>query len=499
MEENMQENKEFKFMWGQKQSAMITEAMMHEMKHALDINCSLKETDLEFINIIENGIYANYMPLDAIERWKKNSKKSLNKQFIATLFFDIDLFIPQFFSFCDKIRYFDFKTLTNKELKKIVLKYQEFMNRALVYFETSTPQGTYLVEEEIRKILRSKITDDEKVKEFFIILSTPAEIDSTMQQRIDFYNITKKQKITDEEIEEYSRKYPALFFNTYSREEILQFIKKLIAERKNEVEIIDEPIKIVNNLLKIKQQHNEIYDIFNDNTELQTQLQHYACVLQKTGLYRYKLKHVWSGAEYLCLDLLLELSRKINIAFDDFIKTYMFKDIVHFLENNTKLNDEEVIARKKCFVIHYIPIKTYSGKNAVEYKDQFKDQFLKKDTEIKEDITVINGMTANLGKVIGKARRVNVTDLAQFIEDSQQFEKGEILVTTMTSPIMASLIEKASGIITDEGGICSHAAIISREFGIPCVVGTQGASHIIKTGDMIELDATKASIFIIKK
>ena len=67
----------------------------------------------------------------------------------------------------------------------------------------------------------------------------------------------------------------------------------------------------------------------------------------------------------------------------------------------------------------------------------------------------------------------------------------------MTSPIMVSLIEKAAGIITDEGGITSHAAVVSREFGIPCLVGTRRASKIIKTGDEIELDANTGCIKIL--
>ena len=79
------------------------------------------------------------------------------------------------------------------------------------------------------------------------------------------------------------------------------------------------------------------------------------------------------------------------------------------------------------------------------------------------------------------------------------FEDGEILVTTMTSPSMMPLAKKAAAIVTNEGGICSHAAIVSREFGIPCIVGTGNATRTFKDGDIIEVNATEGKARLVKK
>jgi pyruvate,water dikinase len=70
------------------------------------------------------------------------------------------------------------------------------------------------------------------------------------------------------------------------------------------------------------------------------------------------------------------------------------------------------------------------------------------------------------------------------------FKKGEILVTTMTNPDWEPIMKIASAIVTDKGGRTSHAAIVSRELGIPAVVGTEKATKIIKTGDSITVDTT---------
>lgn len=106
--------------------------------------------------------------------------------------------------------------------------------------------------------------------------------------------------------------------------------------------------------------------------------------------------------------------------------------------------------------------------------------------------TVI-GMPANPGLVKGNARIISFTS-EKYHDEIKSFQKGEILVTGMTRPQIAHLCQKAKAIVTDEGGITSHAAVISREFNIPCVIGTQNATKIFKSGDLIEVDAKKGVV-----
>jgi pyruvate,water dikinase len=81
-------------------------------------------------------------------------------------------------------------------------------------------------------------------------------------------------------------------------------------------------------------------------------------------------------------------------------------------------------------------------------------------------------------------------------EDVQNMQQGDVLVAGMTSPEFIIAMKKAVAIVTDHGGITSHAAIVSRELGIPCVVGTKLATQIFKDGDRVEVDAMKG---IVKK
>lgn len=96
-----------------------------------------------------------------------------------------------------------------------------------------------------------------------------------------------------------------------------------------------------------------------------------------------------------------------------------------------------------------------------------------------ENIQSLQGITACAGEAKGIARVVK--------KPSDPFNEGEILVTSMTRPEFVPLMKKARGIVTNEGGITSHAAIISRELNIPCIIGTRIATQVIKDGTLIEL------------
>ncbi|NMB92357.1 MAG: phosphoenolpyruvate synthase, partial [Parcubacteria group bacterium] len=97
------------------------------------------------------------------------------------------------------------------------------------------------------------------------------------------------------------------------------------------------------------------------------------------------------------------------------------------------------------------------------------------------------------GVAIGSKVGYGQTRIIKSIKDLPQLKKGEVLVTKMTDPDWTSAMPLASAIITDEGGKTCHAAIISRELGIPCIVGTKKATKILKTGQEITVDCTSGS------
>ena len=98
------------------------------------------------------------------------------------------------------------------------------------------------------------------------------------------------------------------------------------------------------------------------------------------------------------------------------------------------------------------------------------------------------------GQAIGEKIVAGTARVLKSITDKALFNKGDILVTSMTDPDWLPLMRRAGAIITNEGGRTCHAAIVSRELGIPAIIGTDTATHVIMTGTPITVDCSKGSI-----
>ena len=103
---------------------------------------------------------------------------------------------------------------------------------------------------------------------------------------------------------------------------------------------------------------------------------------------------------------------------------------------------------------------------------------------------ILSGTGASPGTASGTVR------LVHDVNDTPQFRPGEILVTHLTNPSMLMMV-RAAGIITDVGGVTSHPAIVSREFGIPCVVATRRATEILSDGMQVKIDGTTGEVFLV--
>jgi pyruvate,water dikinase len=109
-------------------------------------------------------------------------------------------------------------------------------------------------------------------------------------------------------------------------------------------------------------------------------------------------------------------------------------------------------------------------------------------TETKGEL-LLSGLAASPGIASGKVKIIN--DLAEL----DKIEVGDILVTKMTNPDMVVSMQKSAAIVTDEGGLTAHAAIVSREMGIPAIVGTRQATTKLKDGQIITVDGTSGKVY----
>lgn len=196
------------------------------------------------------------------------------------------------------------------------------------------------------------------------------------------------------------------------------------------------------------------------------------------------------------LDRLLQgIGRQFNIRIED-LRNYAMHEIVELFDGVPTLSRNELSARTQAYFV----IGDRASSESIFSKDAqaILRGFL---AEIKHKHELF-GQVANKKKPIrGRARvfRLSVSEIERTQEMIDRMERGEVLVADTTAPEIITACKKASAIVTNQGGMLSHAAIISRELGIPCVVGTGYATEIIHDGDLIEVDAEDGVVRILDR
>lgn len=202
-------------------------------------------------------------------------------------------------------------------------------------------------------------------------------------------------------------------------------------------------------------------------------------ILKLTELVRDKRKHIAMSGTYVLFRFLDETVKRSGIKLKIAERAFWFEfaDLVQ----NTQEIAVKLKQRKEASIVLDGLNFIYADKIIVEDKNK-----------ILQGIKEIKGTAAAKGLYKGAVKLI----LSR--KDFNKLKKGDILVTEMTRPDFLPIMKLAGAIITDEGGLTCHAAIISREMEIPCVVGAKNATRILKDGDMVEVDADKGIIKIIK-
>ncbi|MFA5878149.1 MAG: PEP-utilizing enzyme [Candidatus Staskawiczbacteria bacterium] len=105
---------------------------------------------------------------------------------------------------------------------------------------------------------------------------------------------------------------------------------------------------------------------------------------------------------------------------------------------------------------------------------------------------ILKGVAASAGIACG------VVKIVEGVKDISKFDEGNVLVAKITEPSMVIMMNKASAIVTDKGGLTSHPAIVSRELGIPCVVAAQKATQVLEDGMIVKVNGSTGEVYIIE-
>jgi len=316
-------------------------------------------------------------------------------------------------------------------------------------------------------------TDTETIKEKKELIRIASEIEKKGFN--DLMENPKQDKEIYEMIKKHCKKYAwmgmhMLNYEPYSEEKVIERINNILE---------DSPSNVLNSLeenqAKIKEEFEDALNQIKPDNELISLIN----LVQNLIFFRTWRIETLHKANYYAMLLLEKIAKKHDLTYVQFV--HMTPSEVLETIGGEKPDLEKIAKRQKGFVFIYD-----LEMNVYEDVEKFKTE------EKAEHKETISGMSASKGNAKGSVKVIHDKD------EIYKVEKGDILVTEMTTPDFVMAMEKAKAIVTDLGGITCHAAIVSRELGIPCIVGTNNATKILKNGDIVEVDADKGIVKIIK-
>ena len=379
----------------------------------------------------------------------------------------------------------DLSNKTDTELIKLWESYTEKFQQLMAWSAMGTIlEYEYpLLSKHLERVLGQKIDAIEKVGRAMSVLSTPTQVTSSKQEIIDLLTIKLcDQKSWDGKLRKHWQKYYWIAFGYdgpgWSLDDIYKRFDEL-SEDKQKIKLLVKEEKGQPKLLKT-QQIGLVKKYRLDSQE--ARLFH---TLRSLGFWKFERKFMLQKTQAQAELFIKEVAKRKYCSVAQLkmlapweMKTFIVKDnpSIEILNQRIKSSVVEMKGLKAQILI---------GQKASKIAQAIINS-LKVDRKIKE----FKGDVVYPGRVVGYIK------LIEQAEQMSGFKKGEILVSSATNPELIPAMKKAAAIITDVGGITSHAAIISRELKTPCVIGTRIATRVLKNGDKVEVDATRG---IIKK
>ena len=363
----------------------------------------------------------------------------------------------------------DFTTYNNKKLLAFYTELWEIytpMWASSLFIDSFDPGYD---QDEIERIARQNgLTLPESA-----ILTTPPELTYTSERKLNFLQIVLKagKNITPTHplLQEHIKKYDFYQFSYAVPKHLTP--EQIAVELHEDQTAMEQEWEMLSSYSKHQEQ--KITAVLQKHNLRQNPLQFF----QKLTLWREERKKVNMMGCHVLHRFLQAIQKRTNIL-KPHLEYLNFDEVEPLLAGT--ISAETLRQRYENTIMISLERKGYTiaiGTEANKIKDQL-------DKSIQQAAGgQIRGKTANWGKVQGRVKIIIDR------KDFETFKEGDILVAGMTRPEHVPLMKKAAAIVTNEGGITCHAAIVSRELGKPCIIGTKVATEVLKNGDLVEVDA----------
>ncbi len=463
---------EYVFLWGNTQSCFTFEG---------NTNCLVRFPDnpwnkaLEaMITVVKDNKASCYVSQKSIDNNIKLGRQFLDARYVKIFLQNIHRVTvrhDRLFKELDKLNY---RSLGDEELLNYFIKILNQWSDTIGYFRGTQMEGTQVLANKINKLVGP---------EEAATLILPTDLDPVNREEKDWRKLLKRP-FSKKSIFNHLQKYPWLVPYHVALDQAYRTMQDRYKQGRGVFENRD----IRKEKADLKRKQGAIFKQY-PNAERLVKL------MQQLALARINLKSYWGGTDFYLMPLYAEMARRSGEPIADIFNYYLIEELKALL-NRRKLTREEKQNRKRCFVFLW-----KKGKIIIRSGDAAEKLSKKELGSLTEtgNANELKGFCANPGKITGVVRIFEANNYKKANALRKSFGSGEVLVTQMTQPNIVDIAKKAVAIITDEGGMLSHAAIISREFGIPCVVGTHIATQVLKDGDLVEVDANKGLVKILKR
>ncbi len=265
---------------------------------------------------------------------------------------------------------------------------------------------------------------------------------------------------------------------SWTMEECRSNFRKYNSKSKNELE---SKINNLNNFKKVEKHRKNLmqkYKFNNYEKKLTRTISRFAST-------KYLRKENLTHAHFYYHNILEEIAKRLNLSISE--TRMLTKKEISLALTKCILPDMNQRAKLAAYIYTKCGVEVKTGLEAKEIEEKLNS--VGNTIEQSE----LQGQCASRGYGKGVVSIVNTK------EDIAKMKKGNILISYATYPELVPAMKLAAAIVTDRGGVTCHAAIVSRELGVPCVIGTKIATKVFKDGDLVEVDANKGTVRILKK
>lgn len=386
-----------------------------------------------------------------------------------------------------KFKNIKWKNVSDKDFHRYVSDFYSFNIK--FWFIVLVPEvanwgGEYLLKNKLDKLYK------DKSDEYLEILAAPVKLSFFQQEELDLLKISyiKNKNKSGEALRKHAEKYHWIM-NSYGGNRVLSVLYfenrlKELTRNKSAKLLISEIKATINAYRRRKKQLIKKLKLNKKTVLVAEQLSQSIWWQDFRKGYIWRLNHHWDV-------FLREIARRTKWRFNDLQWCYAY-ELLNILRNGRKADKKEIKKRKKYYLLYVEEENTNDTAN-INFVKKSIDKYV--DVKI-GNVRKIKGQVVSKGNgqktVKGRARII-----ANPFKDGKRMKRGDILVAGMTSPEFIVVMRKAKAIITDHGGITCHAAIVSRELKIPCIVNTKIATKALRDGDLVEVDVDRGIVKIL--